>query len=455
LAWASFVQAEQDTTLYNRATRGRPFALKEFLNPKSMDPVPSTGVPEWVTSGTITVDTVYYGIGQSAISAAAADDAARLHFAQFVEVNVQSIAARQIAENKDRLAEDYNYQSWVKTNTDLHSIKLTERYVTEDSTYFSLIRYGKAAYHDLVTQEIKVSLEADIRQQELAHQAQEALQADSLRHKLTMDSLALSRRQAVVDSLDRMLQMAAARQEQAEAQLRLLQRKYRSFLEITPWYQLIDVPSATLPNSRVYASGRWNPESGDIRQLKLGLSAWLLSAEANLWAQASQLDQGDISLKLQLLPERGALYRISLALGWTAYMASYSGAESVDLRDFATYSQLGSQIRNQINENTLGASLFITGTVGLPQLDQQLSLYLDSRELAMASIWYPFPDNLGDALSLINQVALIKAPAYRDRFNDNLQWQLGLRLIAIPDRFATMISYEDHEVWLLNFEFQY
>lgn len=98
---------------------------------------------------------------------------------------------------------------------------------------------------------------------------------------------------------------------------------------------------------------------------------------------------------------------------------------------------------------------FVTGTVGIPQIDNHLSVYVDKRRVSLANIWYPFPRNMGDAISIINQFDYISSGPYRNRFDDQLQWQLGLRLIAVADRFATMISYEDHEVWMLNFEFQY
>ena len=452
----AFIQP--DTVRYDKSVRGRPFDLKEILGKQIPgEPAAEQGdPPDWVVSGEVTPDTVYYGIGKSSNSAAEADDQARLHFAQFVEVSVQSIATRQIAENKDRLEENYSYTSLVATNANLRSVKVTERYITEDSTYYSLIKYGKSAYHALVTQEIKVALAAEIRKQEIAHAAREALRADSLRHKLTMDSLALSRKQAVIDSLDCILQMDLARQQQREEYIRLFRRKYASFLEISPRYQLIDVPSAAIPQTWLFASGRWNPQTGDIRQVQLGLSAWLTSLEVSLWAQHSLVRQGELLLKLQVMPEQGRLYPVSLALGWVAYVDAFSGEDPLDLRYPDSWSDFDEYIRRIRDRQTPAGSGFTAmGTLGIPRLSQHLSLYLESRRLSFASVWYPFPDNLGDALSIINQFDLIRHAANRNRFGDRLQWQAAIRIIAIPDRFATMLSYEDHEIWRINFEFQY
>ena len=148
-----------DSTTYDRATLGRPFTLEEFVrNVNDQATVKDqNAAPEWVTSEEIQSDQFYYGIGKSAESSDAADDDARLRFAQYVEVSVQSIASQQIAENKDRLEENYNYESLVSTNMNLRSVKISERYFLDESMYYSLIKYDKSEYHKLVTQEIQIS----------------------------------------------------------------------------------------------------------------------------------------------------------------------------------------------------------------------------------------------------------------------------------------------------------
>ncbi len=447
-----------DTTKFDRAIHGRPFDLEEMFGKPSEVEAPQSkdGVPFWVIDGELKSDTLYYGIGKSSNSQDEADDDARLRFAQYVEVGVKSIATQQIEENKDRLEENYNYESLVTTNMNLRSVKISERFVTADSIFHSLIRYGKSEYHNLVTQEIQIALETNIRKQEMAHQAREALRADSLRHKLTMDSLALGRKQAVIDSLDHILKMEESRQRQEQDRIDLIKKEHAAFLAIKPRYQLIDVPSASLPNSWVYLSGRWNPDTEDVRQLKAGVSLWLFNAEANLWATESLIDQSELSVKLQLLPERGEIYPVSLALGWAGYLDEFSNRNRIHLREDSTRSLLVERLSDEINTPfSKGSTFFVTGTVGLPTFKNHISIYADKRRVSVANIWYPFPRNMGDAISIINQFDVLLKEAYRNRFGDELQWQFGLRLIAVPDRFATMISYEDHEVWMLNFEFQF
>ena len=454
-AWGA---PKPDSTKFDRSIQGRPFDLEEILG-EAKEAIEAAGgsvTPEWVLTKELPGEKFYYGIGQSRNSSDAADDDARLRFAQYVEVKVQSIATQQIAENKDRLEENYSFESLVSTNMNLRSVKISERHVTPDSTFYSLIRYGKSEYHDLVTDEIRIALESDIKKQELAHQAQEALRADSLRHKLTMDSLSLGRKQAVIDSLDHILKMEEAKQQQDLDRIDLIKKQYAAFLSIKPHYQLIDVPSAAIPESWIHISGRWNPDSQDIHQLKAGIALWLISAEASVWATESIVDQSELSVKLQLLPQRGELYPVSLALGWVGYLDAFTPENRIHLRKRSSYNhfieRMNDEITNPLSKKT---SFFITGTVGIPHYNNHLSIYADKRKISVANIWYPFPRNMGDAVSIINQFDVIRETSYRNRFEEQFQWQIGLRLIAIPDRFATMVSYEEHEYWLLNFEFQY
>ncbi|NQT61694.1 MAG: hypothetical protein HQ556_01940 [Candidatus Marinimicrobia bacterium] len=455
IAWGNPIP---DTTKFDRSVHGRPFDLEEFIGTTVIDDIlsPQNGTPQWVKTEELSSDTLYYGIGKSTESQEAADNDARLSFAQHVEVSVQSIATQQIEENKDRLDENYSYESLVSTNMNLRSIKITNRHISTDSTFYSLISYGKSTYHRLVTQEIQISLEANIRQQELEHQATEALRADSLRHKITMDSLALGRKQAVIDSLDHILKMEEARLRQDQDRVKLIKSQSAAFLKIKPRYQLIDVPTASTPRTWIYVSGRWNPDTEAIRQLKTGISIWLISAEANVWATESVIDQTDLMLKLQLLPERGEVYKVSLAFGWVDYLSAFSQANRARLQESGGHKKLISIVEDELKDPYAHASsFFVTGTVGIPQMNNHLSMYLDKRRISLANIWYPFPRNMGDAISIINQLDYISSEYYRNRFDDKIQWQFGIRIIAIPDRFATMISYEDHEVWMLNFEFQY
>jgi len=446
-----------DTTKFDRAIQGRPFDLEEFLSKPNKKALPKlvNGVPRWVVEGEIRDDAIYYGIGKSSKSADEADNDARLRFAQFVEVSVKSIATQQIEENKDRLEENYSYESLVSTNMNLRSVKITERYMSSDSTYHSLIKYGKSEYHKLVTDEIKISLETDIRKQEMAHQATEALRADSLRHKLTMDSLALGRKQAVIDSLDHILKMEESRIRQEQERIDLIKSRYAAFLKLKPRFLMIDVPSASTSRSWIHGSGRWNPDSGHMRQVKLGASLWLFTAEAGFWGVESMANQADFSIKLEVLPPSGDIYPVQLALGYTNYVNVGEGGY-FDLRKPGDYGSLTPMQKAEWQDSPQqGTSFFAVGTVGVPTINSHINIYLDNRMVSFGTIWYPFPRNMGDAISIINQIDYIKDEYYQNRFGDQLQWQLGLRLIAISDRFATMVSYEDHEFWMLNFEFQY
>ncbi|MCF7807696.1 MAG: hypothetical protein K9M49_00730 [Candidatus Marinimicrobia bacterium] len=450
--------AQQDTVIYDREVLGRPFSLDEIVQQSGFNAqnVSPNGVPTWVVDGAIYSDTIYYGIGRSFVSQDAADDDARLRFAQHVEVSVQSIAIQKVKENKERLTDEYSFESLVSTNMNLSGVLITERYVSPDSTFHSLISYGRSEYHRMVTREIEITLETDIRQQVLAHKAKEAMRADSLRHKIKMDSLALSRKQAVIDSLDRILAMEEREQQQKEERIQLLKHRYASFLKIKPRYLLIDAPTASTPDSWFNMSGRWNPENSQTSEVTAGLSIWLLSMQASLQAHSNFINQGEFVAKLEVLPTVGEIYPINLALGWVQYYEIFAPENQIRLDETGLFNDMISHLRDEMQDPYApGSSFFGVVTMGYPTLNSQFSFYMEKRKISLGAIWYPFPRHLGDAISVINQVDMISAKGFRNRFNDTFQWQVGLRLIAIQDRFATMITYEDHECWRLNFEFQY
>lgn len=455
----AFADQKADTVKFDRSVQGRPFDLGEIfgeIKKEAKSAILGEADPIWYKADFTASDTVYFGIGKSTQSAEEADGEARLKFAQHVAVKVQSIATQQINENQERLEENYNFESLVATDMTLRSVNITERYISLDSTYFSLIRYGKSAYHDLVTQEIQIALAANIRKQELAHQATEALRADSLRHKLAMDSLVLGRKQAVIDSLDATLKLEEASIRQEQDKIDLIKSRYAAFLNLKPHHLLIDIPSAKTPESWIHGSGRWEFQEQHIRQLNVGASLSLLTAEVSVWGTESLANQAEASVRLEVLPSRGEVYPVQLALGYVSYISAFSESAAFDLREPDKFGSLSDQQLDAWRAAPdQSASFLAVGTVGIPKINSHVTGYWDNRKVSLGSIWYPFPRNMGDAISIINQIDVIQDENYRNPHGDQIQWQVGLRLIAISDRFATMISYEDHQVWMLNFELQY
>lgn len=444
----------QDTLRYDRATLGKPFEPEEFSPPRPA-PAPEE-TPRWVRLGDLQSDTMYYGIGKSSVSQDEADDDARRRFAQHVEVSVRSIATQQISEKRDRLEENYNYESLVSTNVNLRGVSITKRFMAADSIFYALIAYSKSDYHDLVTREIQVSLAAEIRKRELAHQAREAMRADSLRHKIRMDSLELARKQAVIDSLDQILAMEQRRQSQEYERRELIKSRYAAFLSLRPYYKTIDVPASGTPETWVQLSGRWTPQVDRVRDLNLGVSIWLFSLDGQVFTDAEEVTHGDMSLKLQVLPMRGELYPVSLSLGWLQYFGGFAPENQIRFSENLGIGTIISRISNEFsNPSQPHSSFLMAATIGIPQINSHASFYLDKRLLSVANTWYPFPKNLGNAIAVINQMDIINSTQYRNRFDDRFQWQIGIRLIAVQNRFATLLSFEDHELWRLNFEFQY
>lgn len=444
---------DQDSGRYDRNVRGKPFTLEEIFGDEVLDGEPV--VPEWVESGKVSVDTVYWGIGMSKLSQEEADDLARLAFARMVEVKVSSMARQAYQESQESLTESYSFESLVSTDLALRGILVTEQYEEEDGTFYSLIRYGKHQYHNLVTQEIAARLQAEIAQTRAALAAVEALEADSLRHKMAMDSLAHAREQAVLDSIQKKLNMEREAVEQAEERIKNLQRKYADFLDLDPYHRLIDVPTAGLPSGYGELLVRWNTMNQNFNELKLTGSISLLELQLGLRMDEFDLDQAELGVRLQILPPRGELYRVSLTLGLVSYIRD-AGYLELNMGELGSYGDAFQQIGNpdEIFADQLASSALITGNVGIPQLGMNVSLYADKRRISIGEAWYPLVRHLGDAIALVGQVDFFLDEAYRNRFGDPVEFLGGLRIVAIPGRFATLIAYEDNEWWRLTFELQ-
>ncbi len=445
--------APADTTRFDREVLGRPFTMDELFGDEITGDQDVT--PEWVQLGEVENDTMYWGIGVSSLSQLDADDQARLAFAQMVEVNVSSIARQAFEENQDQLSETYSYETLVSTDLSLRGILITEQYESADSTFYSLIQYGKTSYHELVTQEIKVRLRSEIERSKALLTAQEALRADSLQHKITMDSLALAREQAILDSIQKELDMEAEAVRQAEEHMEIMKRKHADFLDLTPHHRGVDAPTAGLQDGYGEVMVRWNTMNQNFREIRLGGALSVIGIDLGLTMNEFELDKGEISGRVQVLPPRGELYRISLVLGWTGYIRDGRSLEW-DLTDLSSYQEnidkLGAN--DDDLEEDVGSSFLAAGSFGIPQTNMHVSLYADKRRIAFTNVWYPFVRNLGDAISLVTQIEYHIDELYRNRFGDELEFQGGIRFTAIPGRFSTLIAYEDNEWWRLTFEIQ-
>ena len=456
----AFSMFSPDSTLkrYNRDVDGRPFSMEDILGDEIRTVFDEPAIPpDWYSTGRILADTVYYGIGHSDISQTDADDQARLEFAKMVEVKVNSIARQAVTENAERLTEEYSFESLVSTDMSLRGLEITERFTSGDDQFHSLLLYGKSHYHQLLTDEIRVQLEEDIKRQQLRMSAEQTLRADSLRHKLVMDSLVLAKEQARVDSLQKILDMERALVEQQQEERRILGERYSDFLELKPYYRGIDGYTAALAAGYGDIAVRWNPKTNNLREFRLGSSISIVGLEGALWFDDFILQHSEISFKLLALPPRGEIYKVSLMLGITGYASNIQNFVVIDLQDSPSISDGISTLTDPdvADKPELKSSFLVAASLGIPQYNMHLSLYGDKRRITLTDTWFPFVHNLGDALSLVAQVDYFLDDEFANRFEDRIEGQIGLRVIAIEDRFATILAYEDNEWWRLTFELQF
>jgi len=444
---------------YDPQVDGRPFSLDEILGKTFKDPFETdeSGFPAWARSGMVEIDTVYYGIGQSTISQADADDLARLEFGKMVEVRVNSLARQMVMENQEQLVEAYSYEALVSTDLSLRGIEITERFTPDSVTYYSLIQYGKAAYQRLVTQELTLQLTEDIERQKARLAAQQTLRADSLQHKLIMDSLALAKEQARVDSAQRVLDMQRAAVEQKREARRILQEKYADFLALRLYHRGIEGYTAALPAGYGDLAVRWNPDNSNVREIHAGGSFSILGIETALWLNEFIVENAELSGRLQILPPRGDIFKVSLLFGYVGYLGAVDEVLAIDLSDSESLSDGLDAIQDPDGalRQHMDGSFLIGSNLGIPQYNMHLALYGDKRRITFTDTWFPFVHSLGDAISLVFQIDYFMDEHFQNRFGDEIEGQAGIRLIAIEDRFATLLSYEDHEWWRLTFELQF
>jgi hypothetical protein len=217
----------------------------------------------------------------------------------------------------------------------------------------------------------------------------------------------------------------------------------------------VDVPTAGLPIGYGEMLVRWNTMNQNFREVRLAGSIAIVGVNLGFTMHDAVLDQAELGLQLQILPPRGELYRISLAIGYVGFI---SDAAHLDLNvtDLSAYGDAFGQISEPDAEfeDKVAGSALIAGTIGIPQTGMHVSLYADKRRLSLGQSWYPLTRHLGDAISLVGQVDYFIDEDYRNRFGDPVEFLGGLRIVAIPGRFATLIAYEDNEWWRLTFELQ-
>jgi hypothetical protein len=375
-----------------------------------------TQKPDWVKqfqSGKVRVDIVnyYHGVGSSERSQDEADAKARQEFGLNVETRVQSVITREVQETEKKLTDEYSSSARVVSDVVLRGLFVTERYEDkEERKYYSLIEIEKALYDTLLVSEIRREL---VRKKEENRVMEE-------------------KRQEEIRSQQADLDLKKKKEETIRKELELEKELYADFHKLKSPEQTIDLINGEIARKAHTVAVRLGLSPVEIQSAYYRLALWKFEASIDAYLLDKKLDHEQAAFKIQLLDNAGELYRTSMAFGVVAY-SNVSELAALD------------SVKPSI-------SLFLGGNVGLPNaMFSHASFYLDRRKMALGLNNYPFPRHFGDAVSLLFQIDYVWDKNWRDRFNDPLLFQAGIRFRA-SDSFSTNFAYQNHEFFVFSIE---
>ena len=351
----------------------------------------------------------YYGIGTSKKSQSEADIKAREEFAISVEVKVKSIFEEEIKEKNRRVFEFSRYSLSELTEISIKGITVTERY--EDlrkRTYYSLIKIRKDEYNRIKYGEIKRELERqqmELQRQMLSHQIEEQAAREKTRHWWELWEI---------------------KKEE------FLRKKvyYREFLQNQPPGKVITLRNGQLSSRTHELSFGIGIVPVSISSLYYAYRFWQLELILNMGFRDNQLQQQDLSLKFQLLPNTGEFYKTSISFGFVEYVGSIS---EMDLKEVQPK-----------------YSPFIAGNITVPiWYNSYISFYGDFKKVSLGINNFIFYENLKDKVSFLFQIDFILAEDFRNRFVDPVLFQIGLRFKTFRN-ISSSLTYEDHELFVFS-----
>jgi hypothetical protein len=229
------------------------------------------------------------------------------------------------------------------------------------------------------------------------------------------------------------------KEEETKAKERELEQKqYADFLNVVPPDQVVSLRNGEIARNGLTLAGRMSLAPFDVQSAYLVLAFWHFEISADGYFQTDKFlkkdmfDREQASLKIQLLDRAGRIYKTSLAFGVVGY-ARFASLDAFD------------SLKPKY-------SAFVGGDVALPDvLYSYVSGYVDGRKASVGINCFPFPGSFRDALSLLLQIDYVWNKEWRNRFQDPVLIQTGIRLRA-SDTFATSFTYENHEFFVFTVE---
>ena len=386
--------------------------------------------PYWVTHLTVKNPGKYYfGIGSSTESQKAADDDARGEFSKNVSVKVQSVTDSYLSESGGDITDSFKQQLKVESGLDLRGISISDRYYDpETKTYYSLIKYEKDKYIQLFKEELKREVER-IRQENLIKEQKEK---EKIRHEREMARIEAEKERKQME-LQRERERLEQEKERARQQhIAYIMRTRGNFIRMASPHRAITLPTAEIGNKFQEITITPSLKPFGFQRFDYSFYWKIVSFSFNLSRREKFFDWQEFMIKLHLLNGQIDVFKTGLALGAVEY-----GHQMEDLK--------------KVTHENIGYSLFLVGNISIPQIYTHSSLYLDRRKLALSFQYFPFFDDLRGKLSLVVQNEWIFDRDFRNRFDDRLLIQPGIRFVIVPELFTTTLSYRLNEYFVWEF----
>ena len=390
----------------------------------------------------------YYGIGESKKSQSDADARARKEFALSVEVRVKSVLEDEIQQKGHKLKEFTKYRSKQISDLSLRGITITERW-HEDSEqmvlkvpiketyYFSMIKIEKDKYEQLVSDEIDRDLiikekeyEEEIALKKLEERKRrEELQLEESEHEREerKDRLKLEKKEHESEiKEDNFLQKLGNIKRRTE-ELYQQKRLYRDFLNDVPPAKVITLRNGEIINGKHEISAGTGISPVTFESIFYGYRFGILEISGEFNLLNNKFDRQDLFLKLQLLPNTGELWKTSLSFGFVEYLSSIYKTSFNKLKP--TYSPF---LATNVTVPTFYYSYF--------------SFYGDTRKIQAGINNYFLYRHFADKIGFLFQIDYVYDKSFRNRFNDPVLFQAGIRFKATDNLFFTL-AYEKHELF--------
>jgi hypothetical protein len=402
----------------------------------------SQETPEWVkNNGVNNPMQYYYGIGLSNKSSLEADKKARVSFAENIEVSVASSFKSRVTEKNYDLSETTEKDVLITSGTIMLGISISERW-NDSATHYSLIQIGRDEYIDDLGKELQRKLKRETKQLEYQSDSDDA-QYEYDREKKKREARRKEdeyeeQKQKRIRDEQRKIEKLNQKRERMQRNLeRFIARttEYRRFLNATPPSRIISAR-----NGELSLPGKSQMQQTiliGIGIVPFGISnightyqMWKIESDINFRFIGNSLERQEFSFRFQLLPNGGKYYKTSISIGAVEYLSRISETENKKLKP-------------QI-------SPFVAANVTVPHWKRSyVSLSADYRKFSVGINNFILFNNFDDKVTFVGQVDYLLDGGYRNRFNDNLNTSLGIQLKTV-DYLTTMITYEDHEYFILK-----